>query len=113
MRTDMILVDLQKGFDTLDHGVLLEKLKYFGFRTSVKWFEPYFLVCIDNVFSETGTLMYGVPQASILGPFLFVLYVNDLPLSLSDTGSNDVAIKFWKVVCCIIKPTVTLEPLVK
>ena len=54
--TGMILVDLQKAFDTLDHGVLLEKMKYFGFRASViKWFESYlsnrkFLVCIDNVF---------------------------------------------------------------
>ena len=58
----MILVDLQKAFDTLDHGVLLEKIKDFGFRASViKWFESYlsnrkFLVCIDNVFSEAGTL---------------------------------------------------------
>ena len=51
--TGMILVDLQKAFDTLDHGVLLEKMRYFGFQTSViKWFESYlssrkFLVCID------------------------------------------------------------------
>ena len=42
MHIGMILVDLQKAFDTLDRGVLLEKLKYFGFRTSVtKWFESY------------------------------------------------------------------------
>ena len=53
MDTGMILVDLQKAFDTLDHGFLLEKIKYFGFQTSViKWFESYlssrkFLVCID------------------------------------------------------------------
>ena len=53
--TSMIL-DLQKAFDTLDHGVLLEKMKYFGFRTSViKWFESYlpyrkFSIYIDNVF---------------------------------------------------------------
>ena len=51
-----ILVDLQKAFDTLDHGVLLEKMKYFGFWASViKCFESYilnrkFLTCIDNVF---------------------------------------------------------------
>ena len=90
MHTTMILVDLQKAFDTLDHGVLLEKMKYFGFRASViKWFESYlqFLVCIDSFFSEAGTLKYGVPQGSILGPLLFLLYVNDLPQSLSDAGS--------------------------
>ena len=92
MHAGMILVDLQKAFDSLDHGVLLEKMEYFGFRESViKWFESYlsnrkFLVCID-VFSEAGTLRYGVPQGSILGPLLFLLYVNDLPQSLSDAGS--------------------------
>ena len=61
----MILVDLQKAFDTLDHRVLFEKMKYFGFRTSViKSFEFHLsnrkcLVCID-VFSEAGKLKYGV-----------------------------------------------------
>ena len=44
------------------------------------------LVCID-VFSEARTLKYGVPQVSIVGPLLFLLYVNDLPQSLSDAGS--------------------------
>ena len=83
MHTGMIFVDLQKAFDTLDHGFLLEKMKYFGFGASViKWFGCYlsyrkFLVCID-VFPEAGTLKYGVPQGSILGLLLFLLYVNDL-----------------------------------
>ena len=88
----VISVDSQKAFDILDHGVLLEKMKYFGFRTFViKWFESYlsnrkFLVCTD-VFSEAGTSNYGVPQGSILGPLLFLLYVNDLSQWLSDAGS--------------------------
>ena len=93
MYTGMILVDLQKAFDSLDHGILLEKMKRFGFWASViKWFESYlsrrkFLIWIDNVFSEAGILKYGVQQGSIVWPLLFLLYLNDLPRSLSDAGS--------------------------
>ena len=90
MHAGMILVDLQKAFDTLYHRVLLEKMKYFAFLTSVlKYFESFLsnrkcLVSI-NVFSEAGTLNYCVPQGSVLGP-LFPLHVNDLPQSLSKAG---------------------------
>ena len=89
----MILVDLQKAFDTVDHRVLLEKIKYCGFWTSViTWFESFllnrnFLVCIQMFFSEAGTLKYPVPQGSTLGPLFFLLYVNNLPQSLSKCGS--------------------------
>ena len=90
MHSGMILAGLQKAFDTLNHCVHLEKVKYFGFRLAViEWFESYLsnrkcLVCID-VFSEAGTLKYGVLQGSLLGPLL-LLYANDLPQLLSEAG---------------------------
>ena len=79
MQTGMTLVALKKAFDTFNHGVLLQKMKYFSFRTSlIKWFESYlssrrFSVCIGNVFSKSGTLKYGIPQGSTLGPLIFFI----------------------------------------
>ena len=103
MYTGMILADPQKAFDTLNHGVLLEKMKYFGFRASViKRFEFYlsirkFLVCIGKAFSEAGTLKYGVPQGSILRLFLFLLYENDLLYLLRVSSTNMRTIKKLKM----------------
>ena len=74
--TGMILINLQKAFDTLDHK-LLET--YIGFSDkTVKWvcsFDKmvlsFYIVLLDNVFSEVGTINCGLPQRSILGPLLF------------------------------------------
>ena len=79
----MVLLDLQKAFDTVDHGILLMKLKAIGLSDmAVKWFRSYLsdrhqLVDVSGKYSTKSKISCGVPQDSILGPLLFLIYVND------------------------------------
>ena len=85
-----VLLDFSKVFDLVDHSLLLSKISmYHTDNTSLRWFESYLhdrtqRCCINGSLSDALPITRGVPQGSILGPILFFLHINDLPLAIPD-----------------------------
>ena len=85
-----VFIDLKKAFDTVDHTILLEKMKFYGVRgETAKLLESYLsrwmqYVCYGGFESEKGLVECRVPEGSVLGPLFFLIYVNDMVRACSD-----------------------------
>ena len=90
----LIALDLKKAFDTVHHGILLKKLRYYGIQdTELCWFKSYLsdrcqMCNLFNNLSDPEHVVCGVPQGSIVGPLLFTIYVNDMPVCFSKCSVN-------------------------
>jgi len=106
----LVFIDFRKAFDVIDRE-LLKKLSIYGASpSSVAWFKSYLserkqFISLGKTTSEQLTVKQGVPQGSILGPVLFLLFVNDMPLhvqkSTMDIYADDITLSSssnWKTI---------------
>ncbi len=107
LQTDFIYLDFSKAFDSVPHHLLIHKLKSFGISGSLlAWFTDYLhdrfqRVVLEGETSDWLPVLSGVPQGSILGPFLFLLYINDMAQGISSSSTMALFADDAKVFRCI------------
>ena len=117
--TGAVFIDLRKAFDSVDHDLLINKLESYGLKnTELNWFKSHLsdrkqVVRIGKETSDYCPITSGVPQGSILGPLLFVLFINDLPKVLTKCQilmyADDTVMCFSATDSQVIADTLTNE----